>query len=136
MYQAVTILCALGFLGIKSFEYYDKFTHYEVWKKDGTRLTGHIDGTPWFLETEDAPGKRDCRSLTFHPDAHHYAAPKIEHAGAASGGEHSGAHAAIEIPVSDIKRLSAFVPGAQHLLRHLFHADRAARACTCSAARS
>ncbi len=30
-YQAVTILCALGFLGIKSFEYRDKWTHYEVW---------------------------------------------------------------------------------------------------------
>src|ERR1044071_10151589 len=27
-YQAVTLLCALGFLGIKSFEYKDKFTNY------------------------------------------------------------------------------------------------------------
>src|SRR5688500_6369578 len=28
-YQAITILCALMFAGIKSFEYRDKFTHYE-----------------------------------------------------------------------------------------------------------
>ena len=41
-FQAVTILCALGFLGIKSFEYSDKFTHYEIWFKDGTRQTGHV----------------------------------------------------------------------------------------------
>jgi len=107
-FQSVTILCALGFLGIKSFEYKDKFTHYEVWKKDGTRLTGHIDGTPWFWETKTLQEK-GIEKLKFHPDAHHYAAPKIEHAGA-SGGEHGGEHAALEIPVSEIKRLSAFVP--------------------------
>src|ERR1041384_1820009 len=32
--QSVTLLCALGFLGIKSFEYRDKFSHYEVWLKN------------------------------------------------------------------------------------------------------
>src|SRR5262245_1393291 len=31
--QVVTLLCALGFLFIKSFEYADKFSHYEVWLK-------------------------------------------------------------------------------------------------------
>src|SRR5580704_6843429 len=30
MYQTITLLCALTFLGIKSYEYHDKFTHYEV----------------------------------------------------------------------------------------------------------
>src|SRR2546427_6570995 len=43
-YQAITLLCALSFLTIKTFEYRDKFTHYEIWKTDGTRLTGHIEG--------------------------------------------------------------------------------------------
>ena len=33
IYQGITIACALGFLGIKSFEYADKFKHYEVWLK-------------------------------------------------------------------------------------------------------
>ena len=54
-YQAITILCALGFLGIKSFEYADKFKHYEVWLKapitvkhgdkevQTDRLLGHIE---------------------------------------------------------------------------------------------
>jgi cytochrome c oxidase subunit 3 len=110
MYQAVTILCAMGFLGIKSFEYKDKFTHYEVWKKDGTRVTGHIEGSPWFWDTQTLQQK-GLQELTFHPDAKHYAAPKIAHAGAAGGGEHNGTHEAIKIPVSEIRRLSAFVPG-------------------------
>src|SRR6476619_4695854 len=36
MYQAITILCALIFMTIKSFEYSDKFKHYEFALKDGT----------------------------------------------------------------------------------------------------
>src|SRR3954469_5372266 len=42
MYQAVTILCAMTFVGIKSYEYYDKFTHYAILKKDGTVIDGHL----------------------------------------------------------------------------------------------
>src|SRR3989441_3164671 len=33
-FQAITLLCALSFLTIKTFEYRDKFTHYEVWKTE------------------------------------------------------------------------------------------------------
>jgi cytochrome c oxidase subunit 3 len=40
--QAITVLCAFIFMGIKSFEYYDKFTHYEVKLKDGTVVDGHL----------------------------------------------------------------------------------------------
>jgi cytochrome c oxidase subunit 3 len=119
MFQAVTILCALGFLGIKSIEYKDKFTHYEVWMKPGkhvsvhgaekTRVTGHIEGSPWFWETKTLVQK-NIQELTFHPDAHHYTEPRVKHAGGASGAESAEDHAAIKIPVADIKRLSAFVP--------------------------
>jgi cytochrome c oxidase subunit III len=41
-YQAITILCALAFLGIKSFEYHDKFIHYEINLNDGTIADGHL----------------------------------------------------------------------------------------------
>jgi cytochrome c oxidase subunit III len=34
-YQAVTLLCSLAFLGIKSYEYHDKFMHYEVQMNPG-----------------------------------------------------------------------------------------------------
>jgi len=127
-YQAVTILCALGFLGIKSFEYSDKFTHYEIWFKDGTRQTGHVyhEGKKaWFWNNktlEGAPAVTDSKGnvthaavppiteVDFHPDAHHYATPKAEHA--TPVGEHpAGAHEAVKVKASDIKRISAFVPG-------------------------
>ena len=41
-WHAITLLCALMFIGIKSFEYHDKFTHYEITLKDGKIADGHI----------------------------------------------------------------------------------------------
>src|SRR6185295_13312590 len=41
-FHACTILCALTFVGIKSYEYHDKFTHYEITTKDGKIADGHI----------------------------------------------------------------------------------------------
>ncbi|MCI0748828.1 MAG: cytochrome c oxidase subunit 3 [Verrucomicrobia subdivision 3 bacterium] len=109
MYQSVTILCALGFLGIKSIEYKDKFTHYEIWKTNGERMTGHIEGSPWFWDTETLRQK-NMQELTFHPDPKFYFTPKVKHAGGASGEEHGAKHEAVKVPVSQIKRLSAYVP--------------------------
>ena len=73
IYQSITVLCALTFLGIKSFEYRDKFTHYEVWKNDGTRVTGHLEGKPMFLTLDKvkASGKT---SIAFTPDGAQFAA--------------------------------------------------------------
>jgi heme/copper-type cytochrome/quinol oxidase subunit 3 len=39
--MALTLLCALAFLGIKSYEYYGKFTHWAVRLPDGSVLDGH-----------------------------------------------------------------------------------------------
>src|SRR5829696_4616422 len=51
MYQAVTIACAMIFVGVKSFEYRDKFTHYEIIKNDGTIVDGHmVSQTPEYVE--------------------------------------------------------------------------------------
>ncbi|MEY2410692.1 MAG: cytochrome c oxidase subunit [Verrucomicrobiota bacterium] len=134
-FQAVTILCALGFLGIKSFEYSDKFTHYEIWFKDGHRQTGHVyhNGKKvWFWNNkslEGSPAVTDAKGnvkeaavpavaeFEFHPDARHYAAAApaelaaapVEHA-AAETGHGAAAHPAITVKSSDIRRLSAFVP--------------------------
>ena len=104
VFQSITVLCALTFLGIKSFEYRDKFTHYEVWKTDGTRMTGHLEGKPMFmtLDKVKAAGKK---SIEFTADPHHYSEGK-----SAMHETDHGKHKAVEIPVSDIKRLSAFVP--------------------------
>lgn len=103
IYQAITVLCALAFLCIKSFEYHDKFTHYEVWKTDGTRMTGHIEGNPMFLTKAKlvAAGKDRVK---FIADPHHYSESKM------AGRDHHGEHKHYEIELKDIKRLSAFVP--------------------------
>ena len=43
VFQGITILCALTFLTIKSYEYRDKFNHYEVQLKNGKFADGHIN---------------------------------------------------------------------------------------------
>src|SRR5262245_52610543 len=46
-FHACTLLLAMTFVGIKSFEYHDKFTHYEVIMADGQIADGHIvESTP------------------------------------------------------------------------------------------
>lgn len=103
VFQTITVLCALAFLGIKSFEYRDKFRHYEVWKTDGTRMTGHIEGKPAFL-TLDKLKEAKAEKIRFIPDAHHYAEGRL------AARKHDGEHKTVEIAVNEIKRLSAFVP--------------------------
>ncbi len=43
MYQTITVCCAATFVVIKSFEYRDKFKHYEVHLKDGSIVDGHLE---------------------------------------------------------------------------------------------
>jgi len=104
-YQAITILCALGFLGIKSFEYRDKWTHYEIWKTDGTRMTGHIEGSPYFWNTATL-AKKKLDQIMFAKDARHYNDPVPAH----RAETHSEHHEFAAVKTADIKRLSAFVP--------------------------
>src|ERR1019366_9013074 len=40
-FHACTILLALAFLGIKSYEYHDKWIHYEIRLADGKFADGH-----------------------------------------------------------------------------------------------
>ena len=78
-YQAITLLCALAFLGIKSFEYHDKFMHYEIQLKDGRIADGHLQNA----ETTDKVVVIEGRYVTNHAElmegvVHHEAEPKIE----------------------------------------------------------
>lgn len=133
-YMAATIVCALGFLGVKSFEYYAKFTHYDVWFKDeatakkyftaaygekgeeATRklfverfhlhntkatydanqiqLTGHLFGNPMFATLKKLTSAKQ-ETIQFTPDA--------------PFGTHDHPKA-IEVKLSDVQRLSAYVP--------------------------
>ncbi len=60
-FHACTLLCALVFVGIKSYEYHDKFTHYSLTLKDGTIADGHfVSRTPDFDVT------KGTGSITLH----------------------------------------------------------------------
>ena len=127
MYMIITVLCALAFLCIKSFEYKDKFTHYEVWMKDGSRVTGHITSAETFVTVKDATGRESTTTNVVHSpwfwntatlkklnvpkldiaaDPHHYAKEKLKIEMFGKKVEHKH----VEIQVADIQRLSAFVP--------------------------
>lgn len=105
IFQTITVLCALTFLGVKSFEYRQKFGHYEVWKTDGTRLTGHLEDGAMFM-TLPKVKEAGADHISIIPDPHHYS----EGRAALNEGAHEAHHEAVHIPVGDIKRLSAFVP--------------------------
>jgi cytochrome c oxidase subunit 3 len=77
-YQGITLLCALAFLGIKSFEYHDKFMHYEIHLKDGRIADGHKQP-----ESNDKTFVIRGRYVASHADlmegeVHHEEEPKIE----------------------------------------------------------
>lgn len=117
LFQGITLLCAIVFLGIKTIEYQAKFTHYEVWltekgleeikvkyphheawlKKPGIiagrySVSGHLEGNPYFL-THKKLKTQGITELTLHPDAA------------------KGAHAEpVKIAASQVQRLSAYVP--------------------------
>lgn len=121
--QAVTVLCALGFLGIKSFEYREKFSHYEVWLKkpilverggkevETDRLLGHIEyeGKHPLLWKTQTLGEKKIAAFKFQPDPFHYQMTSKEMAHARKEAAGKPEHE-IEIQTSNVKRLSAFIP--------------------------
>lgn len=42
IYAALTLVCAVAFLGIKAYEYNDKFHHYQIVLNDGKIADGHL----------------------------------------------------------------------------------------------
>lgn len=53
IWMALTILCALAFLGIKMVEYNDKFHHYGVRLHDGSVMEGHLSHEGYLVKFED-----------------------------------------------------------------------------------
>ena len=114
LYQGATILLAVLFTLIKSFEYRDKFTHYYVKYQAGTEvreLTGHLEGNPfnWSLATLKA-GPNAKSEIHFHPDpAGHGHGAEAAHGAEAS--KATGAHAeSLTIAREHILQLESFGP--------------------------
>lgn len=97
--QIVTLACAALFLGIKSWEYYDKFSHYEIWLSKPltakeypqlagqsaapdqpiTSIIGHVEGLGPF-ESLASLQEAGTSRVEIHPDAYHYRLSALEQA--------------------------------------------------------
>ncbi len=136
--QLMTLGCAALFLGVKGWEYSQKFAHYEVWletplsaqqypqlaghvnqsDEGATSIIGHIEGAGnfWTLASLKAQG---IDSIELVPDAYHYRLSarqqaqlkKAQHSDPAANSASANANQAVEIDLSNIKRLSALTPG-------------------------
>ena len=92
IFQAFTILLAMTFVGIKSYEYHDKFTHYEVILNDGKIVDGHL-----VEKTKDY--------VVIHGNTVEKGA-EAAHAGSAKHVEHSE----IKIETANIKKIENYGP--------------------------
>ena len=100
IYQAITVLCAVIFMVIKSFEYYDKFTHYEVHLKDGTVLDGHlVERTDEHIILHLSPEKGHAAEEPAAPAA---GAPAAAEHGSTEAHADDHAHAERKVLISEI----------------------------------
>lgn len=102
LWQGVTVLLAILFLTVKSFEYRTKFTHYHVQTKAGVTLTGHLEGNPFNLDLAKLKAQPNPPAeIVLLPDA-----PKTPH-----GAGQSDAHPEpVRLAVTDLAKLEAFGP--------------------------
>ena len=125
IYQAITLLCALGFLGIKSVEYKDKFGHYQIVKKDGGYVDGHLHGATYLSKEGATREEHHYRGLTFIENK---GAEKVEYTlkdvtlngveskdlavinGDHPGAKHKHKHVNISVPASEIKKIGNYGP--------------------------
>jgi cytochrome c oxidase subunit 3 len=107
IFQSITVLCALIFMVIKSFEYYDKFTHYEVVLKDGTIVDGHLvektTNSITLTHVKIIPPKGTNATATAAAPAG--AAATAEHgtAGDSHGASHDAAHGDRTVNFDEVK---------------------------------
>jgi len=115
-YHACTVLLACTFVGIKSYEYHDKFVHYEMELKDGKFADGHMvenklvradDGT--YSGYAVIKGhKVEKREELYDLHARHSKGGGTE-AQSEAAGAHEG-HQELRVEGSDIKAMSNYGP--------------------------
>jgi cytochrome c oxidase subunit 3 len=93
LFHACTICLALTFVGIKSYEYHDKFVHYEITLKDGKIADGHL-----LKQTADKVVIKG-----------HYVEDRKELFDLRAPGAHHE-HSEITIPRSEIKKMENYGP--------------------------
>jgi cytochrome c oxidase subunit 3 len=119
IYQAITLLCALAFLGIKSYEYNDKFHHYEIVKKDGTYVDGHIHGASYANQSGATIEEKNYRGRIFKKDGTEYSLKEVTLNGIQTADileindpkdDKKHEHTIISVPAEEIKQIENYGP--------------------------
>jgi len=101
-FHACTLLLALTFLGIKSYEYRDKFKHYEVALADGKFADGHL-----VAKSADFDLAKKTGTVTLHG---HIVEDRKELMDLRSEEAKKAEHNDLVIPAADIKKMQNYGP--------------------------
>ena len=101
-FHACTLLLALTFLGIKSYEYRDKFLHYEVALANGTFADGHF-------KSQSADFDLAKKTGTFTIEGH-IVEDRKELMDLRSEAAKQAVHKELVIPAADIKKMQNYGP--------------------------
>jgi cytochrome c oxidase subunit 3 len=101
-FHACTLLLALSFLGIKSYEYRDKFLHYEVALANGTFADGHLKE-----KSADFDLAKKTGTVTLEG---HIVEDRKELMDARSHSGHKVEHKELVISAADIKKMGNYGP--------------------------
>ncbi len=101
-FHACTILLALTFLGIKSYEYHDKLVHYEIQLNNGKIADGHL-----VEKSADFNLAKKTGSVTLHG---HEVETHAELMDLRSEEAKKAVHAELIIPASEIKHMENYGP--------------------------
>ncbi len=109
MFQGITLICSVAFLCIKSYEYHDKFTHYEVQVNDGAVAV--VEGKQVPLKAGDSLDghllKQDVDTIVIHGHViNKEEAAKVTHAWQ----EKEIKEEEITLKKSDVKHMENFGP--------------------------
>ena len=102
IFHGCTILLALTFLGIKSYEYHDKWIHYEIQLADGKFADGHL-----VEKSADFDLAKKTGAVTLHG---HIVTDRKELMDLRSPEAQAAKHEEIKIAAADIKKMENYGP--------------------------
>ncbi len=116
-FQAITIICAFIFVLVKSYEYRDKFTHYDVTLTNGTRVDGHlVEKTDEYIVLSHPLSYPAEKGIAYRPIAieeQKKAAKAHDDEHAAAGEEaHDHHHGDMTIQMADVEKMTNWGPWA------------------------
>ncbi len=101
-FHALTLVLALTFVGIKSYEYYTKFTHYEITLTNGKFADGHV-----VAKSKDFDLIKKTGSVTLHG---HIVEKREELMDMHSAEARHEKHGEVVVPAAEITRMENYGP--------------------------